>query len=150
MRIEVIGESVLLTDQQYRREVQEAFNECEKIEPERLYTQLVILEDTENELMDGYDSGWTRCAADSYSNWADYLVEIWRTQIRINHIQSRIKLAEFNFLDTANKENAYQDPGYDGDSDSGMSDVSSGPDFGYSNPLASLTNQLSNVNITSY
>lgn len=97
MRLNVMGEHIYMTDEQYYREIAELFNECEKIEPQSLHMELMVLEDTELELQDGYDSGWERHRPVNYENEVEKLFEIWRVNYKINHIRLRINLRNLTF-----------------------------------------------------
>ena len=97
MRLNVMGEHIYMTDEQYYREMSNMFNECEKIEPQSLHMELMVLEDTELELQDGYDSGWERHRPVNYENEVEKLFEIWRVNYKINHIRLRIDLQNLTF-----------------------------------------------------
>jgi hypothetical protein len=97
LRINVLGEEVIVTENQYKRECAKIFHDMEKINVKRLSIELMILEDTENELMDGYDSSWINNSDENSKNWSEYLLEIWRTKCKIDHLKQRIHIRSLNF-----------------------------------------------------
>jgi hypothetical protein len=97
LRINVLGEEVVVTESQYKKECAKIFNDMEKINVKRLSIELMILEDTQSELMDGYDSSWINHSDENSKNWSEYLLEIWRIKCKIEHIKERIHIRSLNF-----------------------------------------------------
>jgi len=97
LRINVLGEEVIMTESQYKKECEKIFNDMEKINVKRLSIELMILEDTENELMDAYDSSWINHTDEDSKNWSEYLLDIWRTKCKIEHLKERINIRSLNF-----------------------------------------------------
>jgi hypothetical protein len=100
MHITVMDESMYITDVEYNREIYKLFNECEKVDPRKLNTELMVLEDTESDLMDGYDSGWESLENDKFKDMFQLMLELWRVNYRIKHIRLRINLQNISFFNT--------------------------------------------------
>lgn len=97
MILQIMGEYVNMTDMQYIRECAKIFNEMDAIDAKKLTMQLLVLEDTETELLDGYESDWPKRNKKRSKNWTEYLLNIWRTRKMIDHINARISIKNINF-----------------------------------------------------
>ena len=97
MMLQIMGEYVMITDMQYVQELTRIFNEMDAIEVKKLTMQLLVLEDTETELLDGYESDWPKKNKKRSKNWTEYLLNIWRTRKMIDHINARISIKNINF-----------------------------------------------------
>jgi len=98
INIQVMGETLLLTEKEYAKECNKIFNEMDAIDVKMLTMQLIVLEDTENDLLDGYDSQWYKKKNKKRSrNWTEYLLDLWRTRKMIDHINARINIKNMNF-----------------------------------------------------
>ena len=96
LRINVLGEEVVVTEAQYKKECAKIFNDMEKINVNKLSIELMILEDTESELMEGYESSWINHGEENSNTWSKYLLEIWRTKCKIEHLKDRISIRSTN------------------------------------------------------
>ena len=97
MMLQIMGEYVMITDMQYVQELTRIFNEMDAIEVKKLTMQLLVLEDTETELLDGYESDWPKKNKKRSKNWTEYHLNIWRTRKMIDHINARISIKNINF-----------------------------------------------------
>jgi len=95
MQLTIMGEKINITSKDYKKEIESAFNEMEAIEVTKLYLHMMVLEDEEDELIDGYDSGWKK-QKDTNKDMTEHLLNIWRNKIRLNHIKERILLINLN------------------------------------------------------
>jgi len=140
MKLEILYETVYVSDKYYQEEVAKAFKEIEALSPERLSLELLCLEDQEQDLTDGYDSGWTKNKL-TWEDQTEHLLDLWKTTIRIEHVKLRLQLHSmstwlFNALEPREQM-------CDGDSD-----MDDGPDFGTATPpkkqdeMASLASAL--------
>lgn len=77
-----------MTEQQYSSECNTILKEINSIDKTRLSIELIILEDTENDLLDEYNP---RLAKYSES-WNEYILEIWRTKNKIDCLKQRINM----------------------------------------------------------
>jgi hypothetical protein len=95
MQLTIMGEKINITSEEYKKEIHKAFNEMEAIEVTKLYLHMMVLEDEEDELIDGYDSGWKK-QKDTNKDMTEHLLNIWRNKIRLNHIKERILIINLN------------------------------------------------------
>ena len=80
-----MGQEINMTEAQYAIESNNLLKEINSIDKNNLSIQLLILEDTENELLDEYRG------SQSLDN---YILEVWRTKIRIDCIRQRMNMYE--------------------------------------------------------
>lgn len=91
MILDILYDSVYVTDLYYQREWDAAFKEVEKIEPSRLKLELLSLEDTEYEMIDQYDYSVQRSMC-CYEDTTHLLLELWKIQIRLEMVRERYQL----------------------------------------------------------
>ena len=90
-----MGEPIHMTDAEYYREMNTMFEECEKVDPDRLHMEMVVLEDIESDYMDGYYSGYDKHISDGYPDAYENLLELWRIGVKMAHLRLRITLKNF-------------------------------------------------------
>jgi hypothetical protein len=88
LRLQVMGEEFYMTEQQYVSECNVFLKEINSIDKTRLSIELMILEDTENDLLDEYNPLLTKYS----ESWNAYILEIWRIKSKIDCIKQRINM----------------------------------------------------------
>jgi predicted nucleotidyltransferase len=85
-----MGQEIEISETQYAIESNNLLKEINSIDKNNLSIQLLILEDTENELLDEYNP----LRAKDSESWFAYILEVWRTKIRIDCIRQRMNMYE--------------------------------------------------------